>query len=231
LKAPADSPGAAAQSSFGGAPRIGLALAGGGPLGAIHEIGALCALQEALEGVELDKLSAYVGVSAGAFVAAGLANGITPRQMCLAFIENDGSTDDRVDPSMFIRPAWGEYLRRAATVPALLLRSATRLLSGRGSLLASLELLGRALPAGAFSTAAMQAQVHRLLSAPGRSDDFRRSARWCWSRPTWTAARPCRSASPAGTMCRSRRRRRPARRCRGCSRRCRSTAAGSSTAR
>jgi predicted acylesterase/phospholipase RssA len=78
---------------------------------------------------------------------------------------------------MFIRPAWGEYLRRAATVPALLRRSAPRLLSGRGSLLASLELLGRALPAGAFSTAAMQAQVHRLLSAPGRSDDFRRLQR------------------------------------------------------
>ena len=29
------------------APRIGLALAGGGPLGAIYEIGALCALEEA----------------------------------------------------------------------------------------------------------------------------------------------------------------------------------------
>jgi predicted acylesterase/phospholipase RssA len=35
------------------APRIALALAGGGPLGAIHEIGALCALQESLQGLDL----------------------------------------------------------------------------------------------------------------------------------------------------------------------------------
>ena len=53
--------------------RIGLALAGGGPLGAIYEIGALCALDEALVGLELTQLSGYVGVSAGGFVAAGLA--------------------------------------------------------------------------------------------------------------------------------------------------------------
>ena len=31
-------------------PRIALALAGGGPLGAIYEIGALCALDESLQG-------------------------------------------------------------------------------------------------------------------------------------------------------------------------------------
>ena len=38
------------------APRIGLALAGGGPLGAVYEIGALCALEEALEGVDFTQL-------------------------------------------------------------------------------------------------------------------------------------------------------------------------------
>jgi predicted acylesterase/phospholipase RssA len=32
-------------------PRIALALAGGGPLGAIYEIGALCALDESLQGL------------------------------------------------------------------------------------------------------------------------------------------------------------------------------------
>ena len=40
------------------APRIGLALAGGGPLGAIYEIGALCALDEALAGLDLTQLTA-----------------------------------------------------------------------------------------------------------------------------------------------------------------------------
>jgi NTE family protein len=67
--------------------RIGLALAGGGPLGAIWEIGALCALEESLQGLDFVSLDGYVGVSAGSFLAAGLANGITPRQLCAAFID------------------------------------------------------------------------------------------------------------------------------------------------
>ena len=52
------------------APRIGLALAGGGPLGAIYEIGALCALEEALPDIDFTRLQGYVGVSAGGFLAA-----------------------------------------------------------------------------------------------------------------------------------------------------------------
>ena len=55
-------------------PRIGLALGGGGPLGGIYEIGALRALDEALDGLDFNNLDVYVGVNAGSFVAANLAN-------------------------------------------------------------------------------------------------------------------------------------------------------------
>ena len=48
--------------------RIGLALAGGGPEGAVYEIGALRALEDSLEGLDLTALHVYVGVSAGAFI-------------------------------------------------------------------------------------------------------------------------------------------------------------------
>jgi NTE family protein len=61
-------------------PKVALALAGGGPLGAIYEIGALCALDEALEGLDFTALDHYVGVSAGGFIAAGLANGMSPHR-------------------------------------------------------------------------------------------------------------------------------------------------------
>ena len=44
-------------------------------MGAIYEIGALCALEDALTGINFTKLNHYVGVSAGGFIAAGLANG------------------------------------------------------------------------------------------------------------------------------------------------------------
>ena len=43
--------------------RVGIALAGGGPLGGIYEIGALVALEEALRGVKLTECDTYVGVS------------------------------------------------------------------------------------------------------------------------------------------------------------------------
>ncbi|MDP3134394.1 MAG: patatin-like phospholipase family protein, partial [Burkholderiaceae bacterium] len=79
--------------------RVALALAGGGPLGAIYEIGALCALDEALTGADLSNCDHYVGVSAGGFIAAGLANGMTPRELCGMFITNQPSGQDAFDPA------------------------------------------------------------------------------------------------------------------------------------
>ena len=158
-------------------PRIGLALAGGGPLGAIYEIGALCALQEALDGVDFNDLSGYVGVSAGGFIAAGLANGMTPKQLCSAFIENDSASEDLIRPDLFIRPAWGEYARRTAALPGLFVQASLRFLFKRRALLSAFEVLGRALPTGLFSHAPLEAQIRRVLSAPGRSNDFRQLQR------------------------------------------------------
>ncbi|MBK6597572.1 MAG: patatin-like phospholipase family protein [Proteobacteria bacterium] len=60
---------------------IGLALAGGGPLGAFYELGALHALSEAVDGLDLTALDVYVGVSSGSIVAAALANGFDTTTM------------------------------------------------------------------------------------------------------------------------------------------------------
>jgi NTE family protein len=162
-----------AAAPFSTPARLGLALAGGGPLGAIYEIGALCALEEAIPALDLNALDGYVGVSAGAFVAAGLANGITPRQLCAAFIENLGPREDIVHPGIFVRPALGEYARRLAALPGLVAMAGFGYAFKGRSLLASLEHLGRALPTGLFSNAPLERQVRQLLSAPGRSNNFR----------------------------------------------------------
>ena len=159
-------------------PRIGLALAGGGPLGAIYEIGALCALDETLTGVEFTQLSGYVGVSAGGFIAAGLANGMTPRELCATFIENDDSGGgDLFRPSLLMRPAWGEYLHRLASLPGLTAQAALHYAFKRRSLLEVFERLGRALPTGLLSGKAMERQLARLFSAAGRTNDFRQLKR------------------------------------------------------
>jgi predicted acylesterase/phospholipase RssA len=158
----------------GAGPRIGLALAGGGPLGAIYEIGALCALEQALPTLDFTRLDGYVGVSAGGFIAAGLANGLTPRELCAAFIENAHSAgDDLFRPSLLMQPAWGEFARRAASLPHLAAQALWHFAFGRRSLLESFERLGRALPTGLLSGAAMEQHLARLFAAPGRSNDFR----------------------------------------------------------
>ncbi len=158
-------------------PRIGLALAGGGPLGAIYEIGALCALAEALPGVDFTALDGYVGVSAGSFIAAGLANGLTPRQLCTSFVENEGPASDLIRPGLFFRPAWREYAQRLLAAPRLAGEAAWDVAVQGRTLLAAAERLGRALPAGLFSNAALQAQLAQVFSAPGRSNDFRQLQR------------------------------------------------------
>jgi NTE family protein len=158
-------------------PRIGLALAGGGPLGAIYEIGALCALEDALRGIDFTQLAGYVGVSSGSFICAGLANGMTPHQMCAAFIENDGGADDLIHPSIFVRPAWSEYAQRLRMLPGVVAQAAWRVARGEGSAVDLVEGLGRALPTGVFGNAAIEAHLRSVLSAPGRTDDFRQLAR------------------------------------------------------
>nr|WP_236599526.1 patatin-like phospholipase family protein [Ramlibacter alkalitolerans] len=142
-------------------------------MGAIWEIGALCALEEALEGIELTRLDHYVGVSAGGFIAAGLANGIAPRALCAAFIENRGDPGDVFDPAWLTVPAWGEYLRRAARLPWLAATSAWRAAVRREPLLHALEPLAGALPAGLFSSEEIHRRLSQVFSRPGRSNHFR----------------------------------------------------------
>ena len=51
-------------------------------------------------------------------MAAGLANGMTPRQLCAACIDNTGPAGDVVHPGVFFRQAWNELLQRLALLPA-----------------------------------------------------------------------------------------------------------------
>lgn len=160
-------------------PRIALALAGGGPLGAIYEIGALCALDEALDGICFTDLDHYVGVSAGSFIAAALANGMGPHQLCRSFIDNDqpaasgAEASDRFDPAWLMRPAVGEFVRRSIMLPGLLASAVWRATVQRKSLVSALELLGPALPTGIFTGDEMNRQLSTMFSQPGRTNDFR----------------------------------------------------------
>jgi predicted acylesterase/phospholipase RssA len=153
--------------------RIGLAIAGGGPTGGMYELGALRALERAIEGLDLTRLDVYVGVSSGAFLAAGLANRLDTAAMCRVFLT--GQSEVRFHPGLFLRPALAEYLRRAGHTPTLLLRWAGEALRDPGS--ASFgELLGHlggAIPNGLFDNEGIEHFLRRLFTSGGRSNDFR----------------------------------------------------------
>ncbi len=155
-------------------PRIGLAIAGGGPVGLVYEIGALQALSEALDGIDFNHLNVYVGVSAGAVMAALLANRLSPRQVCHIFISNE-SEEHPLDPRIFLMPAFGEYWRRLSSAPRLVLEAFWRYLQNPldSSLLHSLTRLGQALPSGFFDNEPIHQYLADLWSGPGRTDDFR----------------------------------------------------------
>jgi len=153
---------------------VGLALAGGGPEGAVYEIGALRALDEALDGIDFSDLDIYVGVSAGSFVACCLANGITSEELCRAALEDDPRRL-LFTPETFFTPAAGEMARRALTVPRLFYESLIDYASNPRdqSLLEALTRLTRALPVAVFDNEPIRAYLSKLFSAQGRTDDFR----------------------------------------------------------
>ncbi len=101
-------------------PRIGLAVAGGGPIGSMYELGALRAIDEAFDGLDLTRLDSYVSLSSGAFLSAGLVNGISTAEMCRIFVTGD-SHDVRFHPELFMRSALFEYLHSASRLPGLTL--------------------------------------------------------------------------------------------------------------
>ena len=158
--------------------KLGIALAGGGPEGAIWEIGALRAIEEAVVGLELNDLDVYVGVSAGAFLAANLANGLTTAQMCRAIVKHEPGEHPFV-PRTFFTPAAGELVRRGARVPRLLWEALADVVRDPSDLRLSESLtrLGRALPVGVFANEPIREYLARIYSRPGRTDDFRRLSR------------------------------------------------------
>jgi predicted acylesterase/phospholipase RssA len=154
---------------------IGLALAGGGPEGAVYEIGALRALEEALDGVDLNDLGVYVGVSAGSFIASCLANGLTPTQLVRAIVKHEPGQHPFV-PRTFFTPAYLELAKRALKVPWLLTEAiwGMAVRPGDQTLRESLTRLAEALPVGIFDNEPIRRYLEHVFSLPGRTDDFRR---------------------------------------------------------
>ncbi len=155
--------------------KIGLALAGGGPEGAVYEIGALRALEEALDGIDFNHLDVYVGVSAGAFIASGLVNDITTSQMVRGMVKHERG-EHPFTPATFFTPAYLEWGKRSLMLPYLVARAIRHLVKQPRdqTLFEALTRLGRALPVGVFDNEPIRRYLARTYALKGRTDDFRK---------------------------------------------------------
>lgn len=152
---------------------IALALAGGGPMGGIYELGALIALQQAIPSLQVNQLPMYVGVSAGSVIASALANRFSIHEIASNLIRPEVA-EHPIHPSLFYTPAWSEYMRRLAKFPQLTLRAIYDHINNPKdeSLLESLTQLKTLLPSGFFDNRPIERYLNRLFNEFGVSNQF-----------------------------------------------------------
>ncbi len=97
--------------------KVALVLAGGAISGGAFKIGGLIALNAFLTKRSVTQFDIYVGISAGAFLAAPLCAGVEPQEV-LRSIDGKSERISQFSPLDFYRPNWREFLYK----PALLAR-------------------------------------------------------------------------------------------------------------
>ena len=159
--------------------KTALVLGGGGFTGAVYEIGALRALDLLSVNRSVTDFDVFVGTSAGSFVAAMTANGISPEEMMRVL--------DRQAPTPFPEIALGTLLSlnlrelagKAAVFPWRMAKLGYNIARHLGQVSALDVVLGIAegLPSGMYSGEGIEGYVRRVLDDDGRTDDFRRLER------------------------------------------------------
>src|SRR5579884_981186 len=130
-----ESPGTRPAGSRGSSPRrrprskTALVLGGGGFTGGVYEIGALRALDLLSVNRTVNQFDVYVGTSAGSFVAAAVANGVTPEEMMRVIVQQVPTPFPDARVGSLLRPNYGEFLTKGVLLPlrlASLLRTLVR---------------------------------------------------------------------------------------------------------
>ena len=154
--------------------KTALVLGGGGFTGGVYEIGALRALDLLAVNSTVNNFDVYVGTSAGAFMAALCANGVTPEEMMRVVTRQGESAFKDIDLSDLLRPNLLEFARKGVMLPLRALSLARHLLSQPGgmSLMDVVMGLADALPSGLYTGEGIERYLHEVLSEPGRTDDF-----------------------------------------------------------
>ena len=161
-----------------GAPKrskTALVLGGGGFTGSVYEIGALRAIDLLSVHTNVNEFDIYVGTSAGAAIAALVANGITPDEVMRVVLQQPSVSLRSLDVRTLLQLNLFELARKTSLMP---LRAAKVLqqLSGNirdASVMDVLVGLAQGLPTGFYTGAGLEDYLKQALTESGRSDDFR----------------------------------------------------------
>jgi NTE family protein len=120
-----------------------------------------------------------VGTSAGAFIAALCANGVTPEEMMRVVTNQGPQPFPDLDLADLLRPNLMELARKGAQLPLRLASIGRQLVAQRGQVSVLDLLLGLAegLPSGVYTGGGIESYLRRVLGDPDRTDDFRKLQR------------------------------------------------------
>jgi NTE family protein len=154
--------------------KTALVLGGGGFTGGVYEIGALRALDLLAVNSSVNQFDVYVGTSAGAFIAALCANGVTPEEMMRVVTRQGKPPFKDINIGDLLRPNVVEFARKGALLPLRAVSLAREMVASRGAVSLMDVVLGLAegLPSGAYTGAGIESYLHKVLGEPGRTDDF-----------------------------------------------------------
>jgi predicted acylesterase/phospholipase RssA len=155
--------------------RTALVLGGGGVTGGVYEIGALRALDLLAVNRTVNEFDIYVGTSAGSFVAALAANGVTPEEMMRVVNQQVPTPFRDINMGTVLKPNYLDFAKSAALMP---LRAAgvARSLASNIRNVGLMDLifgLAEGLPSGMYESAGIDNYLAEVLGDPDRTNDFR----------------------------------------------------------
>jgi NTE family protein len=157
-------------------PTIALCLPGGGATGAMFQIGALAALDDVVEGLDVNAFDLYVGASSGASVAAALAGGRSVQRIYRAILD-PADVYFPLERRHISRMDFAEWRRTLVTGWDAMRRGAARVLArGRQQSPADLweefDRLNDSLPAGVFTLEAYEHFLQDFFVRRGVPNSF-----------------------------------------------------------
>lgn len=136
-------------------PSVALCLPGGGAMGALYQVGALAAFEDAVEGFDANSFDVYVGASSGASLCAALSAGVPVQRLYRAFLD-PADVYFGLERKHLLRIDLGEWRRTLLTALSALRHAAGSVLGREpkdvpSALWQELDRLYDSLPAGLFT--------------------------------------------------------------------------------